>query len=99
MVYLLRQFIAPGREDTYIHSMLVDSHCHLDFPDFAEDLEQVIGRARLRGIGTMLTISTKLSSFHAVRAVAERLGLPVPAYQDLPSALAALVRESNLPRT
>ena len=52
--------------------MLVDSHCHLDFPDFAEDLEQVIGRARLRGIGTMLTISTKLSSFHAVRAVAER---------------------------
>ena len=51
--------------------MLVDSHCHLDFPDYAEDLEQVILRARLRGIGTMLTISTKLSTFPAVCAVAE----------------------------
>jgi TatD DNase family protein len=51
--------------------MLVDSHCHLDFPDYAEDLEQVIRRAHLQGVGTMLTISTKLSSFPAVRALAE----------------------------
>lgn len=51
--------------------MLVDSHCHLDFPDYAEDLDQVIARARLRGVGTMLTISTKLSSFPLVRGVAE----------------------------
>ena len=51
--------------------MLVDSHCHLDFPDFAEDRAQVIRRARAQGIGTLLTISTKLSSFAAVRAVAE----------------------------
>lgn len=51
--------------------MLVDSHCHLDFPDYAPDLDQVIKRARMAGVGTMLTISTKLSSFPAVRALAE----------------------------
>jgi TatD DNase family protein len=51
--------------------MLVDSHCHLDFPDYAEDRAQVIRRARMQGVGTMLTISTKLSSFPAVRSVAE----------------------------
>lgn len=51
--------------------MLVDSHCHLDFPDYAEDRDQVIRRARMQGVGTMLTISTKLSSFPAVRGVAE----------------------------
>ncbi|HEY4134265.1 MAG TPA: TatD family hydrolase [Alphaproteobacteria bacterium] len=52
--------------------MLVDSHCHLDFADYGTDREDVIRRARLGGVGTMLTISTKLSTFPAVRAVAER---------------------------
>ncbi len=52
--------------------MLVDSHCHLDFPDFAAERDDVVARARLAGVATMLTISTKLSSFDAVRAVAER---------------------------
>ncbi len=52
--------------------MLVDSHCHLDYPDFADELDAVIARAAEAGVGTMLTISTKLSQFEAVRAVAER---------------------------
>src|SRR4051812_46081449 len=51
--------------------MLVDSHCHLDFPDFAPEREAVIARAREAGIGTMLTISTRLDQFSAVRAIAE----------------------------
>jgi TatD DNase family protein len=51
--------------------MLVDSHCHLDFPDFAPEREAVIARAREAGIGTMLTISTRLDEFPAVRAIAE----------------------------
>ncbi|MGB8274560.1 MAG: TatD family hydrolase [Alphaproteobacteria bacterium] len=51
--------------------MLVDSHCHLDFPDFAPERDQVVARARAAGVGTMLTISTKLSTFAAVRGVAE----------------------------
>src|SRR5436309_1191615 len=51
--------------------MLVDSHCHLDFPDFAPEREAVIARAREAGVGTMLTISTRLDEFPAVRAIAE----------------------------
>jgi len=51
--------------------MLVDSHCHLDFPDFAEEREAIIARARDTGIGTMLTISTRLDQFPGVRAIAE----------------------------
>src|SRR5579871_1972905 len=52
--------------------MLVDSHCHLDFPDFAPDLDGTVDRARAAGVGMMLTIGTKLSQFEGVRAVAER---------------------------
>jgi TatD DNase family protein len=51
--------------------MLVDSHCHLDFPDFADEREAVIARAREAGIGTMLTIGTRLDQFPGVRAIAE----------------------------
>jgi TatD DNase family protein len=52
-------------------SMLVDSHCHLDFPDFAEERDAVVTRARAAGIGTMLTIGTRLDQFEGVRAIAE----------------------------
>ena len=52
--------------------MLVDSHCHLDFPELAGDAEGVIARARNAGVGHMLTIGTKLTAFDGVRAVAER---------------------------
>ena len=52
--------------------MLVDSHCHLDFPDFAEELDDVVGRAREAGIGLMLTICTHLTRFERVLAIAER---------------------------
>lgn len=52
--------------------MLVDSHCHLDFPDFADELDQVVERARQSGIGLMLTINTHVSRFPRVLTVAER---------------------------
>lgn len=52
--------------------MLVDSHCHLDFPEFASDLDAVVARAGEAGVGTMLTIGTRLDRFAGVRAVAER---------------------------
>jgi TatD DNase family protein len=52
--------------------MLVDSHCHLDFPDFASELDDVVGRARGVGIGRMVTISTRVRKHDQVRAVAER---------------------------
>ncbi len=52
--------------------MLVDHHCHLDFPEFAPELDQVVARAREAGVGTMVTISTRIRQFDKVRAVAER---------------------------
>ena len=51
--------------------MLVDSHCHLDYPPMADDLAGTIARARSAGVGTMLTIGTKLRDFPRVRAIAE----------------------------
>jgi TatD DNase family protein len=51
--------------------MLVDSHCHLDFPDFASELDGVLDAARAQGVGHFLTIGTGLSRFPSVRAVAE----------------------------
>src|ERR1051325_424896 len=52
-------------------NMLVDSHCHLDFPDFAAERDAVIARARAPGVGTLLTIGTRLDQFAGVRAIAE----------------------------
>ncbi|PSC03796.1 LuxR family transcriptional regulator [Alsobacter soli] len=51
--------------------MLVDSHCHLDFPDFAPELDAVVARARAAGVGCMLTISTRVRQFDRYRAIAE----------------------------
>ncbi len=51
--------------------MLVDSHCHLDFPEFAEELDDIVTRAGAAGIGHMLTICTRISKFDQVLKVAE----------------------------
>ena len=52
--------------------LLVDSHCHLDYLAEAGDLEGVVARARNAGVGTLLTISTKLSTWQGVHAIARR---------------------------
>jgi TatD DNase family protein len=52
--------------------MLVDSHCHLDFPDFAPELDAVVARARAAGVGRFVTISTRVKRHAQVLAVAER---------------------------
>ncbi len=52
--------------------MLVDSHCHLDYPELSKDLDGVMARARDAGVGHMLTIGTKISAFDGVLAAAER---------------------------
>lgn len=50
---------------------IVDSHCHLDFPDFQGELPQIIARAHAAGVTRMVTICTKLHNEPTVRAIAE----------------------------
>jgi TatD DNase family protein len=52
--------------------MLIDTHCHLDFPDFALEQAQVVARAKARGVGRMITISTHVTKFAQISAIAER---------------------------
>ncbi|MBV8335285.1 MAG: TatD family hydrolase [Alphaproteobacteria bacterium] len=68
--------------------MLVDSHCHLDFPDFAAEREAIIARARKAGVVTMLTICTRLDEFEGVRAIAE-------AYDDVWCSVGAHPHEAK----
>ena len=51
--------------------VLVDSHCHLDFPDFNGELPEVIARAQAAGVERMVTICTRLRNEPQVRAIAE----------------------------
>jgi TatD DNase family protein len=52
--------------------MLIDSHCHLDFPDFTEDLDGIVARAAAVGVGRMVTISTRVRRLSELLAIAER---------------------------
>src|SRR4026208_2223036 len=52
--------------------MLVDSHCHLDFPDFDEDRDAIVERARAAGVGPIVTISTRVRAFDRLRALTDR---------------------------
>jgi TatD DNase family protein len=57
-------------------AMIIDSHCHLDFPDFERDRDDVVARARAAGLARMITISTRIDKVEQVRAIAE-------AYDDV----------------
>ncbi|MBI1214584.1 MAG: YchF/TatD family DNA exonuclease [Alphaproteobacteria bacterium] len=52
--------------------MLVDSHCHLDYPDFEEEgVAEIVTRAQSAGVGHFLTICTEISKFPQVLKIAE----------------------------
>lgn len=54
-----------------ITAEITDSHCHLDFPDFEGELDEIIARAAQAGVTRMVTICTKLKNEPSVRAIAE----------------------------
>jgi TatD DNase family protein len=86
--------------------MLVDSHCHLDFPDFAEDLDSVVAHARAAGVGRIVTISTRVRRLDGLLAIAERfpevfcsVGThPNNAHEELDVTAAELVRLAAHPK-
>lgn len=51
---------------------LVDSHCHLDFPQLSEELDDVVARAAAAGVTRMVTICTRLRKEPEIRSIAER---------------------------
>ncbi len=86
--------------------MLVDHHCHLDFPQFAEDLDGVVARARAAGVGTLVTISTHIRRFETYKAISEAhediffsLGThPHYAHEELDIPVDEIVRLSEHPK-
>ena len=52
--------------------VLVDSHCHLDFPDLSGDLDAVVARAQAAGVSPLVTISTRVKQHAGLLAIAER---------------------------
>jgi TatD DNase family protein len=86
--------------------MLVDSHCHLDFPDYAGKVDEVLVRAKAAGVGVCVSIGTELKRFPGVKAVAEAhdnvwcsVGVhPHESEKELLDDEAALVAEAAHPK-
>jgi TatD DNase family protein len=86
--------------------MLVDSHCHLDFPDFADDLDAIVERAAAAGVGRMVTISTRVRQFDRLLAIAERFSNvycsigthPHNAHEELDVTVEDLIARSHHPK-
>ena len=85
---------------------LVDSHCHLDFPDFKDDLDGVVGRARAAGVSRFVTISTRVRRQSDLLAIAERFAdvycsvgtHPHHAHEELDIAAAELIARTRHPK-
>ena len=86
--------------------MLIDSHCHLDFPDFSDDLDGILARAGQAGVRRLITISTQVRQADVYRGLAERfpnvyftIGThPHQAHEEPDTPVARLVELSNHPK-
>jgi TatD DNase family protein len=85
---------------------LVDSHCHLDFPDFDGEQADLVARARAAGVTRMVTICTRMGNEPRVRAIAETFpevwyaaGIhPMYAAEEPPVTVAQLVALAAHPK-
>ncbi len=86
--------------------MLIDTHCHLDFPDFEAERDAIVARAHAAGVAQMVTISTRVKKFPQILAIAEKypsvfcsVGThPHNADEELDVTVDDLVRLSGHPR-
>ena len=85
---------------------LVDHHCHLDFPDFADELDGVIARAEAAGVGLIVSISTRIRRIDRLLQIAEEhanvfcsVGThPHYAHEELDVPVEEIVRLSRHPK-
>jgi TatD DNase family protein len=98
---------ANDSEAQRMNPMLVDSHCHLDFDDFSDDLDGIVARARAAGIGRMVTISTRVKRRAGLLTIVDRfpdvycsIGThPHHAHEELDLTTADLVALTRHPKT
>lgn len=85
---------------------LIDSHCHLDFPDFAAEIDAILARARAAGVERVITISTMVEKQAVYRALAEAhkgvfftIGThPNHAHEEEEASVAQLLEIAQHPR-
>jgi TatD DNase family protein len=86
--------------------MFVDHHCHLDFPDFADELDAVVARAKSAGVAVLVSISTRIRKLDRLLEIAEgypnvscSVGThPHYAHEELDVPLEEIVRLSRHPK-
>ncbi|MFL4978062.1 MAG: TatD family hydrolase [Xanthobacteraceae bacterium] len=86
--------------------MLVDSHCHLDFPDFADEVDAIVARAEEAGIGRLVTISTRVKRHDEILKIGERFPSvycsvgthPHYAHEELDVTVADLITRTRHPK-
>ena len=86
--------------------MLIDTHCHLDFPDFAAERDDIVARAHAAGVKQMITISTRVRKFPDILAIAEKYPTvfcsvgthPHNANEELDIPVSELIELSKHPR-
>ena len=87
-------------------AQLVDSHCHLDFPDFRGELDGIVARARAAGLIRMVTISTRIRRHGEILAIAERFAdvfcsvgtHPHHAHEELDITVAEIAARTRHPK-
>jgi TatD DNase family protein len=80
--------------------MLIDTHAHLDFPEFASDFDEVLSRAAAAGVDRIITIGTSIEGSRQAVELAERhknvfatIGVHPNAARDAPEDAIAPLRE------
>jgi TatD DNase family protein len=80
--------------------MLIDTHAHLDYPDFAADFEDVLARAEAAGVTRIITIGTSLASSRRAIELAEKypnvfavIGVHPTGAEDAPEDVMTPLRE------